>query len=82
MTAVDELPDLVILDVTMPQLDGRTICRKLKSYPKTRGVKVLMITGRSEQSDRLVGFEVGADEYLVKPATRLQIVHAVDKLLR
>ena len=80
--AVDLLPDLVILDVLMPGLDGREVCKKIKSHPKTKGIRVVMVTGKNEQSDRLVGFEVGADDYLEKPYSLEILARTVEKQLR
>jgi DNA-binding response OmpR family regulator len=80
--AVDQLPDLVILDVSMPILDGRTVCKKLKEYPKTKGIKVLMVSAKDEQHDRVLGFEVGADEYLGKPQVFSLLKSSIEKLLR
>jgi len=80
--AVHEMPDLVILDLMMPLLDGRTICRKLKSHPATSGIKILMVTAKNTQSDRLVGFEVGADDYIDKPSAPDVIARSVRNLLR
>ena len=79
---VDLMPDLVILDVLMPGLDGRAVCKKIKSYPKTKGVPVVMVSGRQEQSDRLVGFEVGADDYIEKPHSLDLLARAIEKQLR
>lgn len=82
MMAVDQMPDLVILDIIMPGLDGRAVCKKLKGHPKTKGIRVVMVTGRLEQSDRLVGFEVGADDYLEKPYSLEILARTVEKQLR
>lgn len=80
--AVDLLPDLVILDVLMPLVDGRTVCKKLKSYPKTKDIRVIIVTGKDGPSDRLVGFEVGADDYLEKPYSLEMLARTIAKLLR
>ena len=80
--AVDLMPDLVILDVLMPGLDGRAVCKKLKSYPKTKGILVVMVTGKRDQTDRLVGFEVGADDYLEKPYYLEMLARTIEKQLR
>jgi DNA-binding response OmpR family regulator len=80
--AVDLLPDLLILDVAMPMLDGRTVCKKLKEYPKTEGIKILMVSGKDEQFDRALGFEVGADDYLGKSQVPGLLKTSVAKLLR
>jgi len=80
--AVDLVPDLVILDVMMPGLDGREVCKKIKSYPKTKDMRVVMVTGKDAQSDRLVGFEVGADDYLEKPYSLEILARTIEKQLR
>lgn len=79
---VDLLPDLVVLDIAMPILDGRTVCKTIKEYPKTRNVKVVMVSGKDEPFDRALGFEVGADDYLGKSQVRGLLKTSVDKLLR
>ena len=79
--AIDERPELIILDLMMPLLDGRAICKKLKSYPKTKDIKIIMVTAKNSQSDRLVGFEVGADDYLDKPCSMELLARSVKNLL-
>jgi len=81
LLAAEHRPDLVILDVSLPLLDGRTLCRKLKSYPATRHAVVIMLTGRNGQHDRLLGFEVGADDYLDKPVSLPYLERAVERRL-
>jgi DNA-binding response OmpR family regulator len=80
--AADRVPDLLVLDVIMPILDGRTVCSKLRGYAKTQGIRIVMVSGRDDQRDRLLGFEVGADDYLVKPCPRELFLHAVTSQLR
>jgi DNA-binding response OmpR family regulator len=80
MLAVQHLPDIILLDITMPLLDGRTICRKIKGNPLTKDIKIVMITGKGEQHDRLLGFEVGADDYVEKPATLSYLTRVIRKL--
>lgn len=82
MMTVDLRPDLVILDILMPLVDGRAVCKKIKSYPKTKDVRVIIATGKEGPSDRLVGFEVGADAYLEKPYSLEILARTVEKLLR
>ena len=60
-------PDIVLLDVQMPRLDGLEVCRRLKSDPATRLTPVVLVTGQSDMSDRIKGIEAGADEFLTKP---------------
>lgn len=64
-----EQPDLVILDIIMPGKDGRDICRDLKKNQKTKDIKVIMLSGKGEQHDRIVGLELGADDYIAKPVS-------------
>ncbi len=82
MMAVDQMPDLILLDIMMPLLDGRTVCLQLKKNQKTRKIKVIMVTAKDSQADRLVGFEVGADDYLEKPCTPEFLLQTIRKHLR
>jgi two-component system alkaline phosphatase synthesis response regulator PhoP len=75
-------PDLVILDVMMPGVDGYEACRRLRADPKTAGLPVLMLTARAEEADRVVGLELGADDYLAKPFGERELVARVRALLR
>lgn len=63
----DELPDLVVLDIMMPIKDGRDICRDLKKNQKTKDIKILMLSAKDQQSDRIVGLELRAEDYVTKP---------------
>jgi DNA-binding response OmpR family regulator len=81
MTAVSEKPDALLLDIMMPLLDGRTICQRIKSHPDTQHMKVIMVTGKREQHDRLLGFEVGADDYVEKPFTLEYLGRVIRKFL-
>jgi len=60
-------PDLILLDVSMPRMDGRDLLKRLKADPALADIPVIMFSARSEQSDRLVGLELGADDYIEKP---------------
>ena len=66
-------PDLVILDLMLPDMGGLEICRALKTDSKTKNIPVLILTARGEEVDRVVGFEVGADDYLTKPLARVNL---------
>lgn len=79
--AIEERPALIILDLMMPLLDGRLVCRKLKNFPGTKDTKIIMVTAKNTQSDRLVGFEVGADDYLEKPCSGELLARSVKNLL-
>src|SRR5262245_28826981 len=65
--AADQPPDVVLLDLMLPDMSGLEVCRKLKAAERTRDVPVVMVTARGEEIDRVVGFELGADDYVVKP---------------
>jgi two-component system phosphate regulon response regulator PhoB len=76
------LPDLVILDLMLPVVDGLDVCRQLRSAPKTRGIRILMLTAKSEEVDEIVGFSLGADDYVSKPFKLKPLIHRVKALLR
>jgi two-component system phosphate regulon response regulator PhoB len=80
--AEEPLPDLVILDLMLPDLSGVELCRNLKSNDRTRRVPVLMLTAKGEEVDRVVGFEVGADDYVVKPFSVRELMLRVRAILR
>lgn len=63
----DELPDVVLLDIHLPDIDGYEICRRLRQARRTRNVPIIFLTGRRERSDRLAGLELGAVDYITKP---------------
>src|SRR5688572_23984829 len=62
-----ERPDVVVLDLMLPGLDGLEVCRQLRRDAATRGLPIIMLTARGEEVDRVVGLELGADDYVVKP---------------
>jgi two-component system, OmpR family, phosphate regulon response regulator PhoB len=75
-------PDLVLLDLMLPDMQGTEICRRLKSETATRAIPIIMVTARGEEIDRVVGFELGADDYLVKPVSMRELVLRVNAVLR
>ncbi len=75
-------PDLVILDVMLPKLDGIEVCRQLRAEPAFRRLPILMLTAKSEESDVVLGLGMGADDYLSKPARPRELVARVRSLLR
>jgi two-component system phosphate regulon response regulator PhoB len=77
-----ERPELVLLDLMLPDISGLEICRQLKSDPVLREVPVMMLTARSEEIDRVVGFELGADDYVVKPFSVRELILRVQAVLR
>ena len=79
--ARNEEPDLVILDVMLPGIDGYEICHRLRAEPQTSRLPILMLSAKSQEKDRTVGEQVGADDYLTKPAEPTEIICHVDNLL-
>ena len=75
-------PSLVILDLMLPGMDGKDVCRSLKSNPLTRLIPVLMLTARAEETDRIIGLELGADDYVTKPLSPRELVLRVKAILR
>ena len=76
------LPDLIILDLMLPLIEGLEVCRQLRGDPRTREIPVLMLTARSEEIDEVVGFNMGADDYVTKPFKMKPLVQRVKALLR
>lgn len=76
------LPQLVILDLMLPDLSGTEVCRQLRASARTRHVPVLMLTAKGEEIDRVVGFEVGADDYMVKPFSVRELMLRIAAILR
>ena len=77
-----ETPDLILLDLMLPDMSGIDVCRALKSGPATRHIPVVMLTAKGEEIDRVVGFELGADDYVVKPFSVRELVLRVNAILR
>jgi two-component system phosphate regulon response regulator PhoB len=77
-----EKPALVVLDLMLPGVSGLEICRALKGDPKTAGIPIIMLTAKAEEVDRIVGFELGADDYVVKPFSPREFVLRVNAVIR
>jgi len=77
-----ERPDLVILDLMLPGLDGLEVCRRLKKDDKTSGIAIIMLTAKSGETDRVVGLEMGADDYVAKPFSVRELLARVKAVLR
>ena len=75
-------PDLVLLDLMLPGLDGLEICRRLRRETATRGLPIIMLTAKADEVDKVVGLEVGADDYVVKPFSPRELIARVKALLR
>lgn len=80
--ALKELPDLIILDIMLPKMDGLEVCRALKRDTKTSGIPILMLTAKAEEVDKIVGLEMGADDYVTKPFSPRELVARVGSILR
>jgi DNA-binding response OmpR family regulator len=78
---IRENPDLIVLDVILPKKNGFQVCRQLKTSPETQNIKVLMLTSKSQDSDRFWGLKQGADDYMTKPFDDIELVANVTKLL-
>lgn len=80
--ASEEKFSLVLLDLMLPGIDGLEVCRLLRAKPETKNIPVLMLTARTEEVDRIVGLELGADDYLTKPFSPRELVLRVRAILR
>ena len=80
--AVEKLPSLIILDLMLPGLDGLEVCRRLKKTAKTLAIPIIMLTAKGTETDRVVGLEVGADDYLVKPFSMKELIARIKVVLR
>ncbi len=83
MVLVDEEePDIIILDWMMPKVSGIEVCRRLKMRPETRGIPIIMLSARAEEVDRIRGLETGADDYVIKPYSVLELMARARAQLR
>ena len=81
-TAIKQLPDLIVLDLMLPGMDGLEVCKVLKRNPKTEHIPVIMLTAKGEEVDRIVGLELGADDYMVKPFSPRELILRVRAVLK
>jgi two-component system phosphate regulon response regulator PhoB len=80
--AMKHAPDLVVLDLMMPGMDGLQVCQRLRSDPRTARMPVIMLTAKATEADRIVGLELGADDYITKPFSPREVVARVKAVLR
>ena len=80
--AVDNPPDLILLDLMLPEVDGLIVCRLLKNDPRTKKIPIIMLTAKTDESDRVTGLELGADDYITKPFSPREVVLRVNAVLR
>lgn len=78
----EEAPDIIILDWMMPKVSGIEVCRRLKMRPDTRGIPIIMLSARAEEVDRIRGLETGADDYVIKPYSVLELMARARAQLR
>ncbi len=78
----DQKFDLILLDLMLPGIDGIEICRRLRSNPKTKDIPIIMITAKGEEIDKVLGLELGADDYMTKPFSVRELVARVKAMLR
>lgn len=79
---MEDLPSLILLDLMLPEIDGLELCRKLKQNPETQRIPVIMVTAKGEESDIVIGLELGADDYVTKPFRPKELVARVRAVLR
>src|SRR5437879_3907391 len=79
--ARDVLPALIVLDLMLPQLGGTEVCKRLKANPKTAHIPIIMLTAKAEEVDRIVGLELGADDYVTKPFSPRELILRAKKIL-
>ncbi len=77
-----QVPDVLLLDIMLPGMDGIEVCKVLKSKPETRDIPVIMLTAKGEEEDRISGFELGIDDYVVKPFSPRELILRVKAVLR
>ncbi len=75
-------PDLIILDLMLPEVEGLDVCKVLRRDPGTAGIPIVMLTAKASETDRVLGFELGADDYVTKPFSPRELVLRVKRLLR
>ncbi len=76
------IPDLIILDLMLPEVDGMEVCKILRRDQRTRGIPIIMLTAKAAEIDRVLGLELGADDYVTKPFSPRELVLRVKRLLR
>ena len=79
--AYEQLPELIFLDWSMPGSDGLAVCRALRDEPRTADSKIVMLTARADEEDRVEAFEAGADDYITKPFSPVQLLDKVIEVL-
>lgn len=78
----DELPDLLLLDLVLPSMDGLKVCRQLKARPQTAGIPIIIVTAKGNESDIVLGLTLGADDYITKPFSVRELIARIRTVLR
>ena len=81
-SAKQDKPDLIVLDLMLPEIDGLEVCKRLRSAPETAMLPIIMLTAKAEESDQVIGLELGADDYVTKPFSPKALVARVKALFR
>lgn len=79
--ATQQKPDLMLLDILLPKKNGFQVCRHLKSQPETSKIKIIVLSGKNQESDRYWGLKQGADLYLTKPVKKQELLEAISKFI-
>ena len=80
--AIEQSPDLILLDLMLPEVDGLIVCRLLKNDPRTKNIPIIMVTAKTGERDRIAGLELGVDDYITKPFSPKEVVLRVSAVLR
>ena len=80
--ATHNLPDLILLDLMLPKIDGLEVCKRLRAHPRASGIPIIMLTAKGEESDVVIGLEIGADDYIVKPFSPKVVIARIRNVLR
>jgi DNA-binding response OmpR family regulator len=77
-----EKPDIIVLDIMMPKMDGYEACKRLKTDPNTKGIPVILLTAKGREVDRKLGSQAGADDYVVKPFSPGRLIERVEGMMK
>ena len=80
--AKSEKPDIIVLDIMMPKMDGYEACKRLKSDPSTKNIPVILLTAKGREVDRKLGSQAGADDYVVKPFSPGRLIERVEGMMK
>lgn len=80
--AKKEHPDLIVLDLMLPGMDGLEVCKSLKKEPKSASIPIIMLTAKTQEADKIVGLELGADDYITKPFSPRELIARIKAVLR